>query len=87
MHVTPTDERYVARLLGGPHDGLAFTVAEAAPSIRLPAPSRASGSGHPGPRTSTRRVATYDFVGREAAHEASASLVILRYAYLESHPG
>jgi hypothetical protein len=87
MHVTPTAERYVARLLGGPHDGLAFTVAEPAPSIRLPAPYRATVSGRHGESTNSRRVATYDFVGREAANEASASLVILRYAYLESRPG
>jgi hypothetical protein len=87
MHVTPTDERYVARLLGGPHDGLAFTVAEAAPSIRLPAPRRATVSERNDQSTSGGRVAMYDFVGREAADEASASFVVLRYVYLESCPG
>jgi hypothetical protein len=87
MHVTPTDERYVARLLGGPHDGLAFTVAEAAPSIRLPAPRRATISERHDQSTRSRRVAMYDFAGWEAADEAGASFVVLRYVYQESRPG
>jgi hypothetical protein len=57
---------YVARLEGGPLDGLSFAVADAARLIELPAPpARPAGSGTA--TTSARLIARDDLAGRAHA--------------------
>jgi hypothetical protein len=79
--------RYVARLEGGPLDGLAFSVAGVAPLIELQAPpprERPASAGLVFP-VRARSVAIYDLASAGSG-ERMPGYAVLHYVYATSRP-